>query len=82
MNRSHFARRKAVSQGRKKMQIGRLGAGFSGLLAVAAFLAVETPAPSPAPAAPTASADQIDQAVSFAQAQADAVAGKKPGTLR
>jgi hypothetical protein len=66
----------------EEMQIGRLSAGFSGLLAVAAFLAVEAPAPSPAPAAPTASADQIDQAVSFAQAQADAVAGKKSGTLR
>ena len=60
------------------MQIGRFGAGFSGLLAVAAFLAVETPAP-PTNAVPprVASAQEIDQAVSFAQAQADEVAGKK-----
>ena len=61
------------------MQIGRLGAGFSGLLAIAAFLAVETPAPSEGAAPPrVASAWEIDQAVSHAQAQADAVAGKKP----
>ena len=60
------------------MQIGRMGAGFSGLLAVAAFLAVETPAPSSkGPPPRIASEQEIDQAVSFAQAQADAVAGKK-----
>ena len=60
------------------MQIGRMGAGFSGLLAVAAFLAVETPPPGKGAAAVrTASAQEIDQAVSFAHAQADAVAGKK-----
>jgi hypothetical protein len=59
------------------MQIGRMGAGFSGLLAVAAFLAVETPAPSKGAAQRLASAQEIDQAVSFAHAQADAVAGKK-----
>ena len=59
------------------MQIGRMGAGFSGLLAVAAFLAVETPMPSRDATAPRlASAEEIDGAVSFAQAQADAVAGK------
>jgi hypothetical protein len=61
------------------MQIGRMGAGFSGLLAVAAFLAVETPPPSNgAAAARIASAQEIDQAVTFAHAQADAVAGKTP----
>jgi hypothetical protein len=59
------------------MQIGRMGAGFSGLLAVAAFLAVESPRPSDAPAPRLASAQEIDGAVSFAQNQADAVAGKK-----
>ena len=63
------------------MQIGRLGAGFSGLLAVAAFIAVETPAPSKGAAPRIASAQEIDEAVTFAQAQADAVAGKK-GTTR
>jgi hypothetical protein len=61
------------------MQIGRVGAGFSGLLAVAAFLAVETPPPSEGSPPPLASAQEIDQAVSHAQAQADAVRGKKPG---
>jgi hypothetical protein len=62
------------------MQIGRMGAGFSGLLAVAAFLAVEAPTPSEAVPQRIASAQEIDQAVSFAHAQADAVSGKnKPG---
>jgi hypothetical protein len=60
------------------MQIGRFGAGFSGLLAVAAFLAVETPQPSPRVPPRLASANEIDQAVTFAQAQADEIAGKKP----
>jgi hypothetical protein len=60
------------------MQVSRFGAGFSGLLAVAAFLAVETPTPSESAAkARIASAQEIDEAVSFAHAQADAVAGKK-----
>ncbi|HEY0150166.1 MAG TPA: hypothetical protein VGB70_14340 [Allosphingosinicella sp.] len=60
------------------MQIGRLGAGFSGLLAVAAFLAVEAPAPGSGVPPRTASATEIDTAVTFAHAQADAVSGKKP----
>jgi hypothetical protein len=44
---------------------------------VAAFLAVETPAPSDGVPPRVASAQEIDEAVSFAHAQADAVAGKK-----
>jgi hypothetical protein len=63
------------------MQIGRVGAGFSGLLAVAAFLAVENPAPGEGVPPRLASAQEIDQAVSHAQAQADAVRGKKPGAI-
>jgi hypothetical protein len=65
------------------MQMGRMGAGFSGLLAVAAFIAVETPMPGKDAAPPRiASAEEIDGAVSFAHAQADAVAGKKQETPR
>ncbi|HZG07778.1 MAG TPA: hypothetical protein VEZ70_02230 [Allosphingosinicella sp.] len=60
------------------MKIGRCGAGFSGLLAVAAFLAVESPMPSAGPApVQSASAQDIDHAVSRAQAEADAVSGKR-----
>ena len=60
------------------MKIGRMGAGFSGLLAVAVFLAVESPAPNTGSVLiQSASAQDIDQAVSHAQAQADAVSGKK-----
>jgi hypothetical protein len=60
------------------MKMGRLGAGFSGLLAVAAFIAVESPLPSADPTVvQRASAEDIDHAVSLAHAEADAVSGKR-----
>ena len=78
MKVSHAPSSRGRRQRRKQMQIGRMGAGFSGLLAVAAVLAVETPAPPKgAPPPRVASAEEIDQAVTFAHAQADLVAGKK-----